>query len=48
MATADRLNRILGMIPFLLQNQGVPLQELAQEFQVHLGVDPGSLDGAVA
>jgi len=34
MATADRLNRILGMIPFLLQNQGVPLQELAQEFQV--------------
>ncbi len=34
MASADRLNRILGMIPYLLQNQGVPLQELAEEFQV--------------
>ncbi len=34
MASADRLNRILGMIPFLLQNQEVPLEELAEEFQV--------------
>jgi proteasome accessory factor C len=34
MASADRLNRILGMIPFLLQNPGVPLSELAEEFQV--------------
>lgn len=34
MASADRLNRILGMIPYLLQNQGVPLQELAEEFQI--------------
>ena len=34
MASADRLNRILGMIPFLLQHQGVPLQELAEEFQI--------------
>jgi proteasome accessory factor C len=34
MATADRLNRILGMIPFLIQNQGTPLQVVAEEFQV--------------
>jgi proteasome accessory factor C len=34
MASADRLNRILGMIPFLLQNQGVQLRELAEEFQI--------------
>ena len=34
MASADRLNRILGMIPFLIQNQGTPLQELAEEFQI--------------
>jgi|GEM_PF-1759801 len=34
MASADRLNRILGMIPYLLQNQEVPLEELAEEFQV--------------
>ncbi len=34
MASAERLNRILGMIPYLLQNQGVNLKELADEFQV--------------
>ena len=34
MATADRLNRILNLIPFLMQHQGVSLTELAEEFQV--------------
>ncbi len=34
MSSADRLNRILGMIPYLLQNQGVSLMELSEEFQV--------------
>jgi len=34
MASADRLNRILGMIPFLLQKPGVTLAELAEEFQI--------------
>ena len=34
MASDDRLNRILGMIPYLLQNQEVPLKELGEEFEV--------------
>ncbi len=34
MASADRLNRILGMIPYLLQHQEVPLKELSEEFEV--------------
>jgi len=34
MSSADRLNRILGMIPYLLQNQGVGLMDLSEEFQV--------------
>ncbi|MFC1595290.1 helix-turn-helix transcriptional regulator [Gemmatimonadota bacterium] len=34
MSSADRLNRILGMIPYLLQHQGVSLMELSEEFQV--------------
>ena len=34
MASVDRLNRILGMIPYLLQNQEVPLKELGEEFEV--------------
>ncbi|MFC1530272.1 helix-turn-helix transcriptional regulator [Gemmatimonadota bacterium] len=34
MSSADRLNRILGMIPYLLQNQGVALMDLSEEFQV--------------
>ncbi|MFC1627486.1 helix-turn-helix transcriptional regulator [Gemmatimonadota bacterium] len=34
MSSADRLNRILGMIPYLLQHQDVSLMELSDEFQV--------------
>jgi proteasome accessory factor C len=34
MSSADRLNRILGMIPYLLQHQGVALMDLSEEFQV--------------
>ncbi len=37
MASADRLNRILGMIPYLLQHQEVPIKELCEEFDAKPG-----------